>query len=85
MKTRVRGTSETVMGDTEIQHQRHRARLIRKVSLELDVPTMMSPTFNNLLFFDFRCRTEKVSNLINHPVECLFGIPVGGTRVKVVP
>jgi hypothetical protein len=31
------------MGDEEIQHQRHRARLIRKVSRELDVPTMLTP------------------------------------------
>jgi hypothetical protein len=73
------------MGDTEIQHQRHRDHLIRKVSRELDVPTMMSPTFNDLLCFDFMCRVEKVSNLINHPVVCLFDTRVGGTRFKVVP
>ena len=73
-----------VMGDTEIQHQRHRTRLIRKVSHELDVPTMMTPTFHDLLcFYLIRC-VEKVINLINHPVVCLFGTRVGGTRVKVV-
>jgi hypothetical protein len=72
------------MGDTEIQHQRNRTRLIRKVSLELDVPTMMSPTFNDLLCFDYMCRAEKVNYLMNHPVVCLFGTLVGGTRVKVV-
>jgi hypothetical protein len=43
------------MGDTEIQHQMHRARLIRKVSRELDVPTLLTPTFNDLLcFYDGR-------------------------------
>jgi hypothetical protein len=72
------------MGDTEIQHQRHRARLIRKVSHELDVPTMLTPTFIDLLCFYSMCGAEKVSDLINHPVVCLFGTRVGGTRVKVV-
>jgi hypothetical protein len=62
MKSRVRGTSETVMGDTDIQNQRHRTRLIRKVSHELDVPTMMTPTFNDLLCFYSMCGVEKVSN-----------------------
>jgi hypothetical protein len=72
------------MGDTEIQHQRHRTRLIHKVFHELDVPTILTPTFNELLCFNLiRCE-EKVSNLINHPVVCLFGTRVGGTRVKVV-
>ncbi len=27
------------MGDTEVQHQRHRTRLIREVTRDLDVPT----------------------------------------------
>ncbi len=39
------------MDDTEIHHQRHRVHLIRKVSHELDVPTMVSPTFNDLCYF----------------------------------
>jgi hypothetical protein len=72
------------MGDTEIQHQRHRDRLICKVSPEIDVPTMMTPTLNDLLCFFSMCGEEKVSDLINHPVVCLFGTRVGGTRVKVV-
>ncbi len=72
------------MVDTEIQHQRHRTRLIHKVSHELDVPTMMTPTFNDLLCFYFMCCAEKVNNLINHPVVCLFDTRVGGTRVQVV-
>jgi hypothetical protein len=73
-----------VMGDTEIQHQRHRAHLIHKVSREFDVPTILTPTFNDLLCFYLMCCVEKVSNLSNHPVVCLFGTRVGGTRVKVV-
>jgi hypothetical protein len=59
------------MGDTEIQYQRHRTRCIHKVFRYLDVPTILTPTFNDLLCFNFMCCTEKVSKLINHPVVCL--------------
>jgi hypothetical protein len=72
------------MDDMEILHQRHRALLIHKVSHELDVPTMLTPTFNDLLCFYSMCGVEKVNDLINHPVVCLFGTRVGDTRVKVV-
>jgi hypothetical protein len=41
-------------------------------------------TSNHLLCFNLMCCAEKVSNLINHPVVCLFGTRVDGTRVKVV-
>jgi hypothetical protein len=60
------------------------ARLIHKVSHELDVPTILTLTFNDLLCFYSMCGEEKVSDLINHPVVCLFGTRVDGTRVKVV-
>jgi hypothetical protein len=72
------------MGDTEIHHQRHRACRIHKVSRQVDVPTMMTPTFNDLLCFYFMCCTEKVSSLIDRPVVCLFDTRVAGTCVKVV-
>ena len=72
------------MGDAEIQHQRHRARRVRKVGRQLDVPTMMTPTFNHLWCFHFLCCAEKVSELNNRPVVSLFGTRVGGTREKVV-
>ena len=49
---------------------------IHKVSLYLDVPTMMTPVFNDLLCFLFVCCVEKVSELINHPVVCLID-PLG--------
>jgi hypothetical protein len=42
------------------------------------------PTFNDLLCFYCMCGVEKVSDLINHPVVCLFDTRVVGTRVKVV-
>ena len=45
---------------------------------------MLTPVFNHLLCFHFVCCAKKVSELINHPVVCLFGTRVGGTRVKVV-
>jgi hypothetical protein len=72
------------MGDTEIQHQSHRVRLIRKVSHDLEVPTMLTPTLNDLLCFYSMCGAEKVNDLIDHPVVRLFGTRVGGTRVKMV-
>jgi hypothetical protein len=56
----------------------------RKVFRDLNVPTMMTPTLNDLLCFYYMCGAEKVSDLINHPVVCLFGTRVGGTCVKVV-
>ncbi len=72
------------MDDTEIQHKSHRVRLIHKVSLDLDVPTMLTPTLNDLLCFYSMCGVEKVNDLINHPVVCLFDTRVVGTRFKVV-
>jgi hypothetical protein len=39
---------------------------------------------SDLLCFYFMCCAKKVNNLINHPVVCLFGTRVGGTRVKMV-
>ncbi len=70
------------MGDTEIQHQRHPVRLIRKVSHELDVPTMMIPTLNDMLCFYSMCGEEKVSDLINHPVVCHFGTRFPATESR---
>jgi hypothetical protein len=40
VKIRVRATSETVVGDVEVQHQRHRTRHVRKVDIQLYIPTM---------------------------------------------
>ncbi len=34
------------MGDTEVQHQRHRTHRIREVASQLDVPTLLTPTPN---------------------------------------
>ena len=84
VKTRVRTTPVAVMGDTEIQHQRHRARRIRKVSRYLDVPRMLTPTFNDLSRFCFMGCAIEVSNLFNCPIVNLLGTRVDGTRAKVV-
>ena len=65
MKTKVRGTSNTLVGDTEIQHQRNRVRLIVEVSCQFNVPTVFTPVSNDLLFFSPMCSAEKVSELIN--------------------
>jgi hypothetical protein len=47
-----------------------------RVSHDLDVPTMLTPNLNDLLCFYSMCGVEKVSDLINHPVVCLFGTRV---------
>jgi hypothetical protein len=73
VKTRVRATSETVVGDTEVQHQRKRARLVRKVCFQLDIPTMSTPAFSNGLCLGVMCGEERVSKLLNRPVMSLFG------------
>jgi hypothetical protein len=41
IKIKVRTTSETVVGDVEIQHQRQRARRVRKVGSQPNIPTML--------------------------------------------
>ncbi len=84
IKIRVRSTSETVVGDVEVQDQRHLTRRIRKVDSQLDVPTMLSPVFNHLLCFHFECCPKKVSEVINHPVVCLFDTRVGGTSTEMI-
>jgi hypothetical protein len=45
---------------------------------------MLTSAFNHLLCFNLMRCAKKVSNLINHPVVCLFGTRVGGTRFQVV-
>ncbi len=84
IKTRVRATSEAFVGDAEVQHQRHRARGIREVASQLDVPTLLTPASSHLLRFHFVCCAEKVSKLINRPVVSLLGTRVGGTSAEVV-
>ncbi len=68
IKSRVSTTPNSIMSKSEIQHQWHRARHIRKISHQLDVTTMLTSVFNHLLCFNLMCRAKKVSNLINHPV-----------------
>ncbi len=72
------------MDDAEVQHQRHRTRLVREVTRELDVPTSLTPAPNHLLRFYFVGCTKEVSNLINRPVVSLFGSRVSGTGANVV-
>jgi hypothetical protein len=40
VKTRVRATSETVVGDEEIQYQRYRTLRFRDVVRQVNIPTM---------------------------------------------
>ncbi len=69
---RVRATSKSVVGDAEIQHQRHRTRRIREVTSQLNVPTSLTPALSHLLRFYFVGGVKEVSNLINRPVEQTF-------------
>ncbi len=39
------------LGDEEVQHQRHRTRLIHEVFSQLDVPTLLNPASRHLFFF----------------------------------
>jgi hypothetical protein len=63
--TNVRSTSETLMSDPEVQHQKHRTRQIREVTTQLYVPTLLTPTSNHLtlLFIMKRESESKVENL----------------------
>jgi hypothetical protein len=76
IKTKVRGTSNTFVGNTEIQHQGHRACLIDEVSTQLNVPTILTPASNNLLGVHFMGGVEQVSDLIKAGLDfglgCLF-------------
>ena len=84
IKIKVRATSETVVGDAEIQHLRHRARRVRKVGSQLNVPTMPTPAFSHLLRFHFVCCAEKFSELVNRLVVGLFGTRVSGTITETI-
>jgi hypothetical protein len=72
------------MGDAEVQYQRHRARLVREATRELDVPTSLTPTPNHPLCFNFVGCAKEVSNLINYPVVSLFDSRVSGTGANMI-
>ncbi len=61
-------TTNPIVNNTEIQHQRHRTCLIWQISYQFDVTTMMTPVFNHLVGLDFVRCVKKVIKLINHPV-----------------
>ncbi len=56
------------MGDAEVQHQRHRTRLIHEVGRNLDVPTSLTPAPNHPLRLSPVGCPKEVLQLINHPV-----------------
>ncbi len=41
-------TSETVVDDVEVHHQRDLTHRVRKVGRQLDIPTMSTPFFSNV-------------------------------------
>ena len=84
INTRVRSTSESVVGDTEVQSQRHRTHRVREVTRQLDVPTSLTPHASHLLCFYFVGCTKEVRNLINLPVVNLFDTRVGGTGANMI-
>jgi hypothetical protein len=84
IKIKVRATSETVVGDAEIQHQRYRTRRVRKVGSQLNIPKMPTPALSYVSRFHCMCCEEEVSNLVNCPVVCLLGTRMSGTSTEVV-
>ena len=66
------------MCDAKVQHQRHRTRRIRKVTSQLDVPTLLTPAPSHLLCFDFVGCVKEVRKLINRLVVSLLGTRVSG-------
>ena len=84
INTRVRATSESVMVDVEVQHQRHRTLLVREVTRGIDVPTSLTPAPNHLLCLYFVGCGKEVRNLINFPVVSLFDSRVSGTGANMI-
>jgi hypothetical protein len=84
IKTRVRTTSESVVGDAEVQDQRHRAHRLREVVSQLDVPTLLTPVPSHLSRFCFMGCAKEVSNLVNRPIVSLLDTRVGGTSTEGV-
>jgi hypothetical protein len=84
INTRVRATAKKVVGDAEVQHQRHRTCRIREIASQLDVPPSLTPAPSHLLHFHFVCGAKEVSDLISRPVVSLLGTRVGGTSAEVV-
>ncbi len=76
-------TSETVVYDAEVQYQRHRTRRVRKVGRQLDIPTMSTPDFSNMLCLGVMCGGEK-NQLINRQVMNLFDTRMSGTSTEMV-
>ncbi len=72
------------MGDTEVQHQRHRTCLIHEVTHDLDVPKSLTPGPNHPFRFYLVGCVKEVINLINHPVVRLFGSRVISTGCHMV-
>jgi hypothetical protein len=77
VKTRVRGTSETVVVDTKIQDQGHRTHHVHKVNSQLNIPTIPTPVFSYVTCFDRMCCVEEVRNI-------LFDTRMSGTSTQVV-
>ncbi len=84
VKTRVSVTSETVVDDVEILHQKHRIRRVLKVGLQLNIPTMPTPDFSYMLRLDFMCCAKKVTELVNHPFVSLFDTRMSGTSTEMI-
>jgi hypothetical protein len=83
--SKVRTTPESVVGDVEVYHQRHRTRRICEVTSQLDVPTSLTSVSSHQLSFRFVCCEKEVNELLNCPVVILLGTRVVGTSAEVVP
>jgi hypothetical protein len=60
IKIKVRDTSETVVDDVQIHHQRHRTRRVRKVDSQVNIPKMSTRDCIYVSRFHYMCCTEEV-------------------------
>ncbi len=60
IQSKIRATSETVVCDSEIQHQRYRARRVGKLGRHFNIPTMLTHAFSYVLCLDL-CVVRKRS------------------------
>ena len=84
INTRVRATAKTVVGDAEIQHQRHRTRRIREIVSQLNVTTSLTPAPSHLLSLYPMCCAKQVSELLDCPIVSLFGSGMGRTGANMI-
>jgi hypothetical protein len=68
VKSRVSTTPNSVVGNTKVQNQWHRVRLVGQISHYLNVSTMLTTAFKHLLCFNLMRCAKKVKFTILSPL-----------------